>query len=496
MSVDVSGLADAGGVTQRDDVRAEFALLRRFGVAAGIGWSLVFVVVGPWFALQTYADGAIFSYAVAVEDVWAFHWHNIVGRIVVYLGSLLPAELYVGLTHDAAGGIRLYGVLFFAAPLCGLAATYVADRSRGRVIFAFAALSTACLCPFVFGFPTEMWMAHALFWPTLALARYARGARGTAAVFLALLALVFTYEGGFPLALAIAATLVLGGRLTAAFGRIVVALLLALPLWALAHVVWPPDPYFGPVLARAALHVFDLSVLSGDLMLLVYATLAAYATAFLVLRRSNPDRAHLYAAAAVALALAAYWLGYDRSLHAENRYYLRTLLLAVLPVLGMAAAACALVADERSERSPAWLRRLVGRLTHGAVARAAVGALALLTLVHAVEAVKFVAAWRDYMDGVRTLAMGAASDPALGDARFVSSARLGRRLNRLGWFSTTPYLSVLVAPNFAPARLVVDPTANYFWLSCATAGDNLAAERAVPVDSRRLVRVYSCLHRR
>ena len=47
------------------------------------------------YQLQLYADGAMFSYAVAVEDVWAFHWHNISGRLSVFFLSLLQAETYV-----------------------------------------------------------------------------------------------------------------------------------------------------------------------------------------------------------------------------------------------------------------------------------------------------------------------------------------------------------------------------------------------------------------
>ena len=92
------------------------------------------------------------------------------------------------------------------------------------------------------------------------------------------------------------------------------------------------------------------------------------------------------------------------------------------------------------------------------------------------------------------LATGAASDPVLGDPRFVSSDRIGLALNRLSWFSTTLYLSAVLT-DFAPARLVVDPSSNYFWLSCATATANLNAERAVPRETRALVRTYDCLHR-
>ncbi|MCC2104704.1 MAG: hypothetical protein KDJ20_12110, partial [Hyphomicrobiales bacterium] len=63
------------------------------------------------------------------------------------------------------------------------------------------------------------------------------------------------------------------------------------------------------------------------------------------------------------------------------------------------------------------------------------------------------------------------------------------------WFSTTPYLSALVA-HFKPKRLVIDPKGNYFWLSCATATQAARAKRAVPEETREMIRVYSCLHRR
>jgi hypothetical protein len=82
----------------------------------------------------------------------------------------------------------------------------------------------------------------------------------------------------------------------------------------------------------------------------------------------------------------------------------------------------------------------------------------------------------------------------LGNPRFVSSQRIASDLNRLSWFSTTPYLSAIVA-NFVPNRLVIDPNGNYFWLSCDTATANDKAARAVPQEARDLVRVYSCLHR-
>ncbi len=111
-----------------------------------------------------------------------------------------------------------------------------------------------------------------------------------------------------------------------------------------------------------------------------------------------------------------------------------------------------------------------------------------------VETAKFVAAWQAYRTAVAVLATGGEADPALGDPRFVSSDRIAAGVNRLSWFSTTPYLSTVLA-NFTPNRLVIDPAGNYFWLSCATATANAEAARAVPQAGRDLIRIYSCLHR-
>jgi hypothetical protein len=161
----------------------------------------------------------------------------------------------------------------------------------------------------------------------------------------------------------------------------------------------------------------------------------------------------------------------------------------------MLAAAYGLRAEGRLTLPVPFLPHIMVALTRKAHIQAAVGAIALVMLVHGVETAKFVSAWTDYKAAVRALAMGTAADPALGDPRFVSSHRISNRLNRLSWFSTTPYLSALLAPGFAPNRLVIDPENPYFWLSCATATANAEADRAVPVETRSLVRTYSCLHR-
>jgi len=474
--------------------RSNIDILRILVIGAGLCWSTAFVVVALHDELQLYADGSIFSYAIAVQDVWAFHWHNISPRVSVFFLTLWPAELYVELTGDPRNGIRLYGFLFYIAPILALICTFAADRSRGRNIFTYACGSTALLCPMVFGFPTEMWLAHALFWPTLAACHYARrSSGGTALVLVMIIALALSHEGALILAVAIVLTLALRGQSDTLFLRAVGALLAALIIWMTVKVIFPPDDYFADALMRAAWHFFDLAVFEISLVLLLATTLAGYLLIYLGLSRLVPSKAYLYATAITVMVLAVYWLGFDHSLHASNRYYLRTALVLVTPLLGIAAGLYAMRADGLTLPTPG-MERFLTKLTSGGVVQATIGAFLLVTLVQAVETAKFVAAWERYKSTIAALATGGASDPALGDPRFVSSERIGPDLNQLSWNSTTQYLSVITA-HFVPNRLVVDPTANYFWLSCELAAANYRAVRLIPDTTRNLIKIYSCLHR-
>ena len=485
-------------------VRSRYDGLRRAVIALGFAWSAAFIVVGVGFGLQLYGDGSIFSYSVPIGAGWAYHFHNIAGRLFVFLYSHLPAEAYVAVTGDARGGIALYGLLFFGAPLVGLLATLAADRSAGRVLLGCACLSTAVLCPMVFGFPTEMSIAHSAFWPALALGHYARrGLVGLLLVFAAMLALALTHEGALGFAIAILATVALRGPRDPAFLRAAAALLGAVALWSIVKIELPPGDYYARIIPAAARNFIDVdNLFASGLVRLLAAALAAYAVALLLIRRLAPAHGPLVATALVALALAVYWLWFDHALHTQERYYVRTAILVVTPVIGGIAALCVLRAEGRLWLPVPVLARLAAiltdgahALTRGAPARAAAGALALVTLVHAVETGKFVAAWTQYKAAVRALAMGTASDPALGDPRFVSSHRIDPGLNRLSWLTTTPFLSVLLAPGLVPQRLVVDPSAGYFWLSCEKATASERGDGAIPVESRRLIRVHACLHR-
>lgn len=468
--------------------------LRLLVVSIGLGWSVAFPVLALCYELELYGDGAMFSYAVAVQDVWAFHWHNISGRSSVFFLTLLPAEAVVGATGRPWSGIITYGLLFYSAPLIGLITTYLADRSPCRSIFFYACCSTALLCPLIFGFPTEMWLAHAIFWPALAINHYAKQTIGGAIlVFVAGLMLAFTHEGALVLLFVIVMTLVPRGLRSVLFLRAVISLVAVLILAAASKFVFPPDDYYAAVLLRAALHFFNPEIFEVNVVLLLAATLTAFGAIFVATSTLYGERAWIYSLGIVLLGLCVYWLRFDHSVHANSRYYLRTALVLLTPMFGAVAALSAMAEDEITVCPLAKLQHFLIFPNHRTVCAFA-AAFVLVTSVHAVETEKFVGAWTRYRNAVATLATGQETDPSLGDPHFVSSARISPSLNALSWFSTTPYLSVILA-NFSPTRLVIDPAGNYFWLSCATATQNRDADRVVPVRARALVRIYSCHHR-
>lgn len=470
--------------------------LRILAIAAGVCSSVLFIVVGLSSELQMFGDGSIFSYAVAAQDAWAFHWRNISGRLFTYVFAYIPAEATVAPTGSAKAGILVYGLLFFAGPLLGLLLTFAADRTAGRVIFSYACFSTACLCPLVFGAPTEMWMAHAVFWPALAICLCApANGRGMASVFLILLALVFTHEGAIVLSAAILFALFLRGGRDAIFVRALAAFFVVMTIWFVVKITIRPDEYIAGVLGAAAFRFIDIRNLAEPAFLSLLAALAGYSLAFALLNRLPPGRAPIYAGLACAAALAVYWLWFDRSLLAEARYNLRTVMLIATPVLGVLATVHAMRKEERRTSAFPFLALMADTVEKSLNPRMISGAILLTMLVYSVETSKFVWAWMDYKAAVRALATGTDSDPALGDPLFVSARRIGTDLNRLAWNSTTPYLSVLVAPELKPTRLVVDPDAGYFWLSCKTATRSEQTSAAIPAVGRRLVRLHACLHR-
>jgi hypothetical protein len=93
----MAGATD-GEMNDEIDTRSAHRSLRVLMIAAGISTSILYVVVGLASELQMFCDGSIFSYAVAAQDAWSFHWHSISGRLFTYVFAYVPAETFVALT--------------------------------------------------------------------------------------------------------------------------------------------------------------------------------------------------------------------------------------------------------------------------------------------------------------------------------------------------------------------------------------------------------------
>ena len=439
-----------------------------------------------------YGDGAIFSWAVALGEGWDIHWRNIAPRASAYVLQLRPAELAGAWTQSPRVAIAAYGILLAAPQALGLAATFVFDRTRQRVFFVFACASTACLAPLVFGFPSEMLLAHALFWPTLALATCAgRTRRAALMVFGFMLATAFTHEAALGLLAGIVGVQWLRGAGHPAFLRALACFVAVVAVWLAVNRAIPPDAYYGEVRLRAASEFLEARSLAFPEARLLASALAAYFALALCLRPFTA-RAGALAALATLAGLGLFWWRFDTILHAESRYYARTILLAGTCILAVVAALIFLRSEGRAGR----IEKL-GAPALDALSRAGwifPGALAVLLVVHVVETTKFVRGWLDYRAAVRALALGEAADPQLGAPFFVSSARIAPDVDRLSWFSTTPYFSALVA-DFAPNRIVVDPKGNYFWMDCGMATRQAEKPGAVPRRTREMIAAYACAHR-
>lgn len=491
-----SGQSNVDTATRLQTMQAGSVGLRLFSVGLGLCWGVISVMLAMRYELHLYGDGSLFAYAIAAQDAWGFHWHNISGRVFVYLFAHAPAEAYLSATGSVHGAIALYGLLFHSAPIVSLVATFALDRSPKRTIFTFACVSSALLLPLVFGFPTEMWVAHSVFWPTLAYTHYAESSRRNLAAATALFAaLVLTHGGGVLFALSVLATLILRGLADVRFRQSLVAFTLAMAIWSLAQLSFKPDAYICDALTGAAFNFINLHNLDVPATRAIAAALVAYSVLYLAGRRLAIGGSPVMAATAVSIALMAYWKYFDTGQLTEMRYPLRTAVLALTPVMGGLAAAYALREARELHVHISALEHLLVFLKRALHPHFLIGALMLVALVHTVETAKFTAGWSSYKVALRNLAMSSTSDPQLGNPRFTSAQRIGEERNQFAWGSTTHFLSVLLAPDFKPNRLVVDPDTNYFWLSCRTATANMVARRFIPAESRQLVRTHACLHR-
>jgi hypothetical protein len=465
-------------------------------ILAGLVVAVAIPVLTFLFRFNLFADGAIFSYSVAAADGWRFHWVNIANRIAVFLIAHLPAQAIGLSTGEPDLAIGIYTALFYSAPLAGLVLTIRLDTAPSRAFAVAASLGTVLFLPFVVPFPSELVFTHALFFPALALAMSERGGRSRFAGLIVLMTgLANSHEGGAVCAICVLAATLFAGPGRGAVLRALVAFTVAAAVWLTLRLSLPPGDYVSGVLALAAWRMIQVeSVLSRAMNWALLAGAVGLLSGLVL--HAWLGRAGVWTAGlAVSAGLMAAWFLLDPPAHAVDRYNMR---LVLLVGDGLLAGMATLFVARQGGRA-GWLFRFEPAWTGPVVARLAVtagAAVVPLLVLHAGETVRFAGAWETYLTRVERIATGEdiVTDYA-GDPSFASSARIADGRDNVAWNSTTPYLSVLLAPQFLPRRLVVDPTTGYWWMDCATARASRDRELGLPRRARALIAAYACKHR-
>jgi hypothetical protein len=112
--------------------------------------------VAAWTTgLMLYADGALFSFIIGIDDAWALVWHIMPARVAVYLLTVLPAETAHEWGLPALAAMGLYQALFLGFPFIGLAACLGLVPRGSRWLLLFPTISILALAISALGYPSE-----------------------------------------------------------------------------------------------------------------------------------------------------------------------------------------------------------------------------------------------------------------------------------------------------------------------------------------------------
>jgi len=447
------------------------AILLGLAVAAGLS-------IAAWTTgLILYADGALFSFIVGIDDAWAPVWHLMPARIAVYLASVLPAETALEWGLPAPAAMRLYQALFIGFPFIGLAGCLLSIPRGGAWLTVFPVLSLLALNLSALGYPSETMLTLGAFWPALFGYRYARGRLVQASSTLLFTAIFLFSHPGMVLALPLlplAAALRWCECREEPVRRELIGLgglaALLLGLWVQRFGVEMSDPAF----AQGGQRMWSPSGLQAVVslqpaILIVLVDLGLWAVCGW--RRDWPTRwAAMVGFPVIALLFA---LMHRDRVTPESHYYIRTALVILLPLLGG-------VALWRGRAAPS-----------GVVAMAMIGALSATQLQHDLN---FLAAWTNYRDSV-------AASVATGPARIVPLSRvLAERTESAGdsiaWSWGQPYLS-LTLPGLPRYRAIVaDPAPESHSPFHCSQMDAIAARADwVPEETMAVLKEYVCARR-
>jgi hypothetical protein len=454
-----------------DSILLSLAIALGLAVAGGLSYA-------AWATgLIVYADGALFSFIVGIDDAWATVWHIMPARIAVYLLTVLPAETARELGLPAVTAMRLYQALFISLPFISMAACFALVPRGSRWLTVFPALSILALAVSALGYPSEALLTISAFWPALFGYRYASGR--TAPTILTVLftaAFLFSHPGMiFALPMLVLAA---GLRwrecgecrvrhvlmLLAGFGATLIG------LWAWRFNVEMSDP----VMIQGGQRMWSLTGLGQVVTLqpaIVIVLLYILLWAILGWRR---NRATVWGAVVGFPAIALlFGLLYTETVTPESHYFIRTALVFILPVMGALAL-------WRAPSAP-----------HGAIVLSMMAALAGTQLKHNLG---FLDAWLNYRDSV---AASAGTGPArVVPLQQVLAARAAPNARSAAWSWGQPYLSLTLPGLPRYAAIVADPAPESFSPFHCSQMDGVTARAVwVPAETLAVLKAYVCARR-
>jgi hypothetical protein len=392
----------------------------------------VLPVIAVLYRVTAFADGSFFALSILTADPWSFGWVSYPSRITAFGLTILPPFTVGRITNDPALAVATYSAIMGALPLAGLLATQRLS-APGAPWPTLCAASTIVLAFNVAFFPTEMWLAHALVWPLVALA--ARPGAPLAAVAILALATAFVHEAAIPLVGLALVHGALTARRPALLAILAAVLAVALLVKALAPIA---NDEIARTVGQNALDFLSPGNFFTNGVVSVLGALGLWAAVRVVYRPASA-RGEIMIVMGVCLAAAIQLLVWPGPPHVLRRYIARSLIFVGLAAT-LGAAIALQVLPGLATRIAAWRDRHIQPLLAAAAVIILVSALGHLT-----ETARFLGHWQR-LEQALSGAVPAAEAMPRGMVAFTADGR--EVMGTAAW--ALPTGGTLEVPNPAP----------------------------------------------
>jgi hypothetical protein len=462
--------------------------------------------------LSLYADGSLFAFALATGEPWSTFWANLPTRVTSFLVTGGLPYLVAEATGSFRWTLWTYSAAVAAVPVMGLLATRALDPWRG-LLTSCCACSTVAVVLFVVFFPTEIWVTHAMFWPTLGYAISGRGRSYPFILPVLLAAFALTHEAALillPMLMFIAAAHRSGGKQIAVM---IMAFVVALAAWASVKTLLPiPHEATRLAVENNGLRLFNPGYLFNNLSLSIAISLLCFSLIERAIKVKSRLTDALALLSALALVIACLLVLPDAVHRDETRYSSRLIVFLFLVSFSLILSflslrrfegLCAVLKLGWLARSSAWLFAwLQGR--EPALWRSILALALIAGTAHLFEAAMFAQRWSLLQNGIE---MAGKEGPGPGGDQYglppgavrlrPAQAQAGPQW-RLAWDWALPFHALAVSELRGGRYLIYSDTqhAQYLPLQCRQMADLEGRPAAISAHRLSLLRRYICTKER